>query len=106
MKEFKMTLEEFTEKAKNNADHRWTKELNNVYYRTRISRLEALQIQLRHQIEILSEGTKRGTGGLLSDTYTDTYHRTLYEIQKGTALVLHLLKLIPRLPGKSYRISG
>ncbi|MDR5597727.1 hypothetical protein [Paenibacillus larvae] len=100
LKEFKMTLEEFTEKAKNNADHRWTKELNNVYYRTRISRLEALQIQLRHQIEILSEGTKRGTGGLLSDTYTDTYHRTLYEIQKGTGIGVTFAKIDSEAAGK------
>ncbi|AQZ46044.1 minor capsid protein [Paenibacillus larvae] len=100
LREFRMTLEEFTAKAKDNADHRWTKKLNNVYYRTRISRLEALQIQLRHQIEMLSEGTKRGTDGLLSDTYTDTYYRTLFEIQKGIGIGVTFAKIDSEAAGK------
>ncbi|MCY9512488.1 phage head morphogenesis protein, partial [Paenibacillus larvae] len=100
LREFRMTLEEFTAKAKDNADHRWTKKLNNVYYRTRISRLEALQVQLRHQIEMLSEGTKRGTDGLLSDTYTDTYYRTLFEIQKGTGIGVTFAKIDSEAAGK------
>ncbi|ARF66674.1 phage head morphogenesis protein [Paenibacillus larvae subsp. pulvifaciens] len=93
LKEFRMTLEEFTAKAKDNADHRWTKELNNVYYRTRINRLEALQIQLRHHIEMLAESSRKGTGDLLGDTYTDTYYRTLYEIQKGTGIGVTFAKI-------------
>lgn len=86
LKEFRMSLEEFIDKAKNNADGRWTKELNNAYYKTRISRLEALQIQIRHQIEMLSQSAQEGTQTLLGDVYKDTYYRTLFEVSKGTGI--------------------
>lgn len=86
LEEFKMTLKEFTAKAKNNADGRWTRQLNNVYYRTRISRLEALQIQIQQQVEMLAASKQTGMHALLGDVYTDTYYRTLYEIQRGTGI--------------------
>lgn len=86
LKEFRMTLEEFIEKAKNNADGRWTRELNNVYYKTRVSRLEALLVQIRQQVEMLAAGQQQGIKELLADVYEDTYYRTLYEIQKGTGI--------------------
>jgi len=86
LKNFRITLEEFIEKAKDNVDGRWTRELNNIYYRARISRLEALLTQIRQEIEMLAGGMQEGTKNLLSTTYTDTYYRTLYEIQKGTGI--------------------
>lgn len=84
LKEFKMTLEEFREKAKNNADGRWTKQLDNVYFRTRISRYEALQVQIRQQVELLAASEQAGVTALLDDTYIDTYYRSVFEVQKGT----------------------
>lgn len=83
LKEFKLTVEEFTKLAKGNESGAWTKELNNVYYRSRITRYEALQVQIQQQIEMLKAKEHRELTTLLSDTYTDTYYRTLYEIQKG-----------------------
>lgn len=84
--EFRMTLEEFIEKAKNNADGRWTRELNNVYYRTRISRLEALLTQIRQEAELLAGSVQTGTQELLASIYEDTYYQTLYEVQKGVGI--------------------
>lgn len=84
LKEFKMTLEEFTELARNNADGRWTQVLNNVYYKTRISRYEALQIQIRQEVELLTAKQLIDLTELLAGTYVDAYHRTLFEIEKGT----------------------
>lgn len=86
LREFRMTLEEFTAKAKDNTDGRWTKELNNVYYRTRVSRLQALQVQIRHQVEMLAGSRQAGAGELLGGIYTDTYHRTLFEVQRGAGI--------------------
>lgn len=83
LREFRMTLEEFIEKAKNNADGRWTRELNAVYYRTRISRLEALLIQIRQEVEMLLGNARAGTQELLAGIYEDTYYRTVYEVQRG-----------------------
>lgn len=93
LKNFRITLEEFIEKAKDNVDGRWTRELNNIYYRSRISRLEALLTQIRQEIEMLAGGMQEGTKNLLSTTYTDTYYRTLYEIQKGTGIGVSFAKV-------------
>lgn len=97
LKEFKLTVEEFTKLAKGNESGSWTKELNNVYYRTRITRYEALQIQIRQQIEMLKAQEYQELTTLLSDTYTDTYHRTLYEIQKGVGFGVSFARVDDRL---------
>lgn len=83
LKEFKMTLEEFTEKARNNVDGKWTQQLNNVYYKTRVTRLEALQTQINQQVEVLAGSRQDSTEKLLGDVYTDTYYRTIYGVQSG-----------------------
>src|SRR5690606_33590504 len=38
LREFRMTLEEFIERAKDNVDGRWTRQLNAASYKARISR--------------------------------------------------------------------
>lgn len=93
LNEFKMTLEEFIEKAKDNADGRWTRELNNIYYRTRISRLEALMTQIRQEIEMLTGSAQKGAESLLGGIYEDTYYRTLYEVQKGVGIGVSFAKI-------------
>lgn len=93
LREIKMTLEEFTAMAKNNADGKWTQQLNNVYYRTRVSRLEALQLQIRQQVEMLAASKQTGMRELLGDVYEDTYYRTLYEIQRGTGIGASFAKI-------------
>ena len=93
LKEFKMTLEEFTAYAKDNADGRWTKTLNNVYYRTRISRLESILIQIRQQAEVLHMSAHTGLEGLMTDNYKEGYYRTLYELQRGTGVGLNFAKI-------------
>ncbi|NGP59993.1 minor capsid protein [Paenibacillus thiaminolyticus] len=93
LKEFKMTLEEFIDKAKNNKDGKWTKQLNNVYYRTRVSRLEALELQIMNQVRLLAHGQEQGLAGLLGDVYEDTYYRSIFEIQKGVGIGVTFAKL-------------
>lgn len=83
MQEFKITLEEFRVQTNDNADDRWTKELDNAYMRTRVSRFDALLIQIRHQVEMLTANHHGATSALLTGIYDETYHRTIYEIQKG-----------------------
>ncbi|WP_018306328.1 minor capsid protein [Desulfitobacterium hafniense] len=91
--EFRWNLEEFTEKAKNNADGKWTQQLDNAYYRTRVSRLEALQMQINQHIEMLAGSKQQGVKSLLEDAYTDTYYRTLFELQKGTGIGASFAKI-------------
>src|SRR5690606_4344627 len=69
--EFRMILDEFIEKAKNNIDGRWTKELNRIYYKTRVSRFEALLVQIRQQVEMLADYVQKGTKTLIQDVYED-----------------------------------
>lgn len=83
LKEFKMTLEEFTELAKNNPDGRWTQKLNNVYYKVRVTRLQALQMQIEGAIQSVNMKQYGQMTQLLDDVYTDTYYRTIFEVQKG-----------------------
>lgn len=83
LREFRMTLEEFIERGKDNVDGRWTRELNAVYYRTRISRLEALLTQIMQEVELLLGNAHAGTQELLAGIYEDTYYRTIYEVQRG-----------------------
>ncbi|WP_374713091.1 minor capsid protein [Symbiobacterium terraclitae] len=96
LEEFKMTLEEFIAKAKENADGRWTKVLDNVYIRTRVKRLEALQIQIQHHVEMLMGGRQRGMRELLGEIYTETYHRTLWEVHRGTGVATDFARITPR----------
>ncbi len=93
LKDFRLSLEEFITKAKNNADGRWTKQLNTAYYRTRISRFEALQMQIRQQVEMLTASRQQDAEDLLGDVYKDTYYRTLFELQKGTGLGTSFAKI-------------
>lgn len=95
LRDFRMTLEEFTAKAKDNADGRWTRELNNVYYKTRISRLEALQVQIDQQVELLMGKRQSGTVKLLGEAYTDTYYRTMYELQRGVGVGASFARIDP-----------
>nr|WP_321026938.1 minor capsid protein [Clostridium neonatale] len=85
LEEFKMDLEEFRRMSKQ-ANPDWEKELVNVSLKTRISRLEALQIRIRNAVEQLyTEQQEEGTE-LLKDTYEDTYYRNIYNIQSGTGI--------------------
>lgn len=101
LQEFKMTLEEFKRKAKNDTDGIWTQELNNVYYKTRISRLEALQAQINVKINSLFSSQKNSTEELLANIYEDTYYRNIYEIHKGIGIGISFAKLDDRLIQKA-----
>lgn len=61
-------------------------ELESMYAKSRISRLEALKTQIRAHVEVLHKGIKEDTGKLLSNTFSDTYYRSIYELQKGTGI--------------------
>jgi SPP1 gp7 family putative phage head morphogenesis protein len=93
LKSFRMTLDEFIAKAKDNEDGRWTQELNNVYYKSRISRLDALLTQIQHEIEMMTDKTVSETSSLLNDTYADTYYRNMHSIQSGLGFGIDFGKL-------------
>lgn len=84
LEEFKWTLEKYIQKAKENgisAD--WEKQLENASAKYHISRLEALNIELRQHIEYLYGEYLDGMYEALRDTYQDGFYNTAYELQKG-----------------------
>lgn len=84
LREFHWTIEEYIEKAIENVlDQRWIKELENASTRVRISRLEALEYQIRQQIELLYAKRLEGLTELSKEITEEGYYRTIYEIQKG-----------------------
>lgn len=93
LKEFKMNLKEFTDKAKNNIDGIWEKELNNVSYKVRITRLQALEIQIKNRIELLYSEEEKDLRNHLKDVYKDTYYKNIYEIHKGLGIGVTFAKV-------------
>ncbi|SDR82164.1 phage putative head morphogenesis protein, SPP1 gp7 family [Paenibacillaceae bacterium GAS479] len=89
----RMTLEEFTAKAKANTDGKWTQELNRASFKARVSRLEALELQVRQEVEVLAGSRQAGTGKLLGDIYEDTYYKTGYELQRGLGIGISFARI-------------
>ncbi|AJA42652.1 head morphogenesis protein (endogenous virus) [Clostridium phage phiCT9441A] len=93
LREFKMGLKEFTNKAKNNIDDKWEQELNNVSYKVRISRLQSLQTQINNEIQLLYSKQQNDVTSLLNGIYEDTYYRNIYEVHKGLGIGVNFAKL-------------
>ena len=86
LKEFKWTLAEYREKAKDNADGKWQKELENVSARWHVSRLEALKYQLQQTVEVLAGGQLDALDSLLKNTYLNGYGQTAFTLQSGIGI--------------------
>ena len=91
LEEFKIDLAEFRRMSKQ-ANPDWEKELVNVSLKTRITRLEALQLRIRNAIEQLYTDQQEEGTNLLKDTYEDTYYRNIYNIQSGTGVGIDFAK--------------
>lgn len=75
MKALRMSLKEFEQKARENKDGRWEKELAAASARVHISRLEQLELSIRNKLYELYHETEDVTAQALRDTYTnETYH--------------------------------
>lgn len=95
LKEFKWTVEDYIKKGEENAiDQRWMKELENASIKVRVSRLEALQIQMQQHVEMLAASKQKGITDLLGDkVYKDNYYRSIFEMQKGAGIGSSFAKL-------------
>lgn len=84
LKELHWDVNEYIKYGKENAiNQQWLKELENASARKHITRLEALQLQLQQQIEVLYDNQLDDYDKLARDLYKTNYFRTAYEIQKG-----------------------
>ena len=87
LKEFRWSVEEYIEKGKTlNYSDQWAKELENASTRHRVTRLQAMQLQMQQQVEALMGNEVDGLDNLISDIYEDGYYRTIFEVQKGVGV--------------------
>lgn len=87
LKEFRWSVEEYIEKGQTlNYSNQWAKELENASTRHRVTRLQAMQLQMQQQVEALMGNEVDGLDNLISDIYEDGYYRTIFEVQKGAGV--------------------
>lgn len=84
LEDFRMSLDEFREKA---IEGGYDKELNEIYLRTRVSRLQALQTQIRLRIQELFQEQQEQLHDHLAGIYTDTYYQTVYAVSQQTPVL-------------------
>lgn len=94
--EFKLSLEEYIKYGEENAiSQKWMKELESAVKRVRVTRLEALELKTRHQIEVLYSKEYENVNRLVTDTYKDSYYHIAFETQKGVGLGFLFAILLP-----------
>lgn len=79
LEDFRMSLDEFRDKARAGG---FDKELEEVYLRSRISRLQALQTQVELRMMELFGSQRDVLRDHLQERYTDTYYRTVYAVSQ------------------------
>ena len=85
LKEFKWSVQDYIKYGEKNAiDPLWMKELENASAKFHISRLEALKISARQEIEALAGKQEEELTSYLDKKIVDDYLHTAYELQKGT----------------------
>ena len=100
LKEFKMSLSDYIRKGQSlniSPDDSIIKELKNVSSRVHIERLEALKMEIKAEIDLLSKTMENNLDKHLRSVYRDTYYRSAYSIQKGLDKFSNIEKLNPEL---------
>lgn len=83
LEEFHWTVEQYIKYGEENAlDQKWVKQLENASAKVHVSRLEALQVQIRQQAEKLHTAVEKAAEGAAKGIYESSYYRTAYEVQK------------------------
>ena len=84
LKEFKWDVNQYIKHGReNNVNGRWVKELENASAKYHISRLEAMKMDLRQELESLIADQQKTIDKTMRNVYKDGYMHTAYEIQKG-----------------------
>lgn len=84
LEDFHMTLEEYIEKGEAlQFDNRWMQQLENASAKVHIRRLEALQMQIQQECEVLYGNMSDGLDKTLAAVYEEGYYHTAYELMRG-----------------------
>lgn len=86
LRQLKIGLERYIEMAKDNANGQWEKELTRASAAVHITRLEALQLEIRNLIRELYAAQEKMLRDHLADLYTDARQYMTYEIQQAQGI--------------------
>lgn len=87
LKEFRWSVNEYIEYARlHSLDETWITKLENAGLKYRISRLEAMRVQMQNSVEVLMATELDGITELMSDIYTESYYRTGHALQTGLGI--------------------
>lgn len=81
---FKMDLDGFIKKSQGNISPELEKELNVISRRVRISRLQAMEVELKKTVAGLMSKEESGLFDELGKAYQSRFYKELYELQKIT----------------------
>ncbi len=93
LEDFRMSLDEFRDKALVGG---FDKELEEVYLRSRISRLQALQTQVELRMMELFGSQRDVLRDHLQERYTDTYYRTVYAVSQQADVASTFARIDPQ----------
>ena len=93
LEDFRMSLDEFRDKALAGG---FDKELEEVYLRSRISRLQALQTQVELRMMELFGSQRDVLRDHLQERYTDTYYRTVYAVSQQMNVASTFARIDPQ----------
>lgn len=111
LKEFKWSVEQYIDYGRQNAlDQQWVKELENASAKFHINRLEAMKLEVRHQIEMAMANGQQDMFDVLGDVYKDSFYRSAFELQKGVGIGFDVAKLddttVSRVLSKPWAADG
>lgn len=87
LEEFKWTVDEYIKYGRENAiSQEWMKQLENASARVHISRLDSIKLQLQQQAEALYGNQLDNIDEIIKNSYSESYYRTAFEIQKGVGV--------------------
>ena len=87
LEEFKWTVDQYVKAAqKADLSPEWIKKLENASTRYHISRLEAIQLQIQQEMELLFGNQVDGIDDLLKDVVSNGYTRGAFEVQNFQSL--------------------
>lgn len=87
LEEFHWTVEQYVKNAQQaNLSPEWIRKLENASARYHVSRLEAVQLQIQQQIELLYGNQVDEVDALLKDLISNGYTHGVFEFQKGIGL--------------------
>ncbi len=90
LEDFRMSLDKFREKAILGG---YDEELNEIYLRSRVSRLQALETQIELRMQDLFGSQQDLLHDHLAGTFLDTYYQSIYAISQQTSVLASFARI-------------